>query len=96
MTNHENTFEACNEEGRFTTKDYNTQEDNKLEYNLKPFDVVLVRDSERAKWRVAAFRRKENSVDYPYICDDNDPYKYCIPYNKKTQHLLATAAGWEN
>ena len=58
---------------------------------LKPFDKVLVRDSDLMTWECECFlyiiQDKEN---YPYACMYH-LYKYCIPYNDDTKHLVGTA-----
>ena len=53
---------------------------------LKPFDKVLVRISNL--WRVNFFSNKEDGgcrcIDINYL------FKYCIPYNDDTKHLVGT------
>lgn len=62
----------------------------KPEYPFKPFDKVLVRDNEGQFWNANYFSHYEgNKEDYPYACIDNY-YRYCIPYNEHTAHLLGT------
>ena len=57
---------------------------------LKPFDKVLVRDSNSNKWDIQLFSHiTERDVDYKYVCITY-PYRYCIPYNYDTKHLLGT------
>lgn len=57
---------------------------------LKPFDKVLVRNCNVESWRSQIFSHiLEGGVQYPYLCINN-PYKYCIPYNDKTKHLVGT------
>ena len=57
---------------------------------LQPFDKVLVRDSDVVNWNIQLFSRIiEDEEFYPYVCI-NESYKYCIPYNDDTKHLLAT------
>ena len=66
---------------------------NKPKFNpktLQPFDKVLVRDSDVVDWKVQLFSRIiEDEEFYPYVCI-NESYKYCIPYNDDTKHLLGT------
>lgn len=58
---------------------------------LQPFDKVLVRDSDVVDWKVQLFSRIiEDEEFYPYVCI-NESYKYCIPYNDDTKHLVGTA-----
>lgn len=57
---------------------------------LKPFDKVLVRNCNVESWRSQIFSHiLEGGVQYPYLCINN-PYKYCIPYNNDTKHLVGT------
>lgn len=60
---------------------------NKFDPNtLKPFDKVLIRISNL--WRVNFFSNKEDGgcrcIDINYL------FKYCIPYNDDTKHLVGT------
>ena len=67
---------------------------NKPKFNpktLKPFDRVLVRDGNLENWKNLFFSYIiERETCYPYLCL-NDHYKYCIPYNDDTKHLVGTA-----
>ena len=57
---------------------------------LKAFDRVLTRNNNSERWRVQLFSNIiEGDIDYPYLCINN-PYRYCIPYNEKTKHLVGT------
>ena len=57
---------------------------------LQPFDKVLVRDSNSENWMIQLFSHIiEDEAGYPYLCINN-PYKYCIPYNDDTKHLVGT------
>ena len=57
---------------------------------LKPFDKVLVRDTNSQKWKIQLFSNiVELDIDYKYLCLTN-PYRYCIPYNDDTKHLVWT------
>lgn len=57
---------------------------------LKAFDRVLVRDSDSENWMIQLFSYIiEDEAGYPYLCINN-PYKYCIPYNDDTKHLVGT------
>ena len=58
---------------------------------LKPFDKVLVRDGNLGNWKNLFFSYIiERETCYPYFCLNNQ-YKYCIPYNEDTMHLVGTA-----
>lgn len=56
---------------------------------LQPFDRVLCRDSERNTWDADIFSYKTDKEALSYYCI-GDAYKYCIPYNEETKHLLGT------
>lgn len=57
---------------------------------LQPFDKVLVRDTNLQKWKIQLFSNiVELDINYKYLCLTN-PYRYCIPYNDDTKHLVAT------
>ena len=55
---------------------------------LKPFDKVLGGDY-GLKWGVDFFSHTCNDEYHPYRCVGNI-YKYCIPYNDETKHLVGT------
>lgn len=56
---------------------------------LKPFDLVLIRDNENEKWSINLFSYyDEEDENFPYICIISS-YRYCIPY-KGNEHLLGT------
>ena len=55
---------------------------------LKPFDRVLTHfDDER--WDINFYSYTKPSWPFPYTCMDKS-YKYCIPYNDDTKHLVGT------
>lgn len=56
---------------------------------FKPFDKVLVRDTDEQVWCANYFSHYKNDPDYFYVCV-NGIYHYCIPYNEHTAHLLGT------
>ena len=56
---------------------------------LKPFDRVIVRNN-NGEWKCAIFSHiKDYDSDYRYDCCYMI-YRYCIPYNEDTKHLLGT------
>ena len=58
---------------------------------LKPYDKVLARDGDLGNWKNVFFSYIiERETCYPYLCL-YDHYKYCIPYNDDTKHLVGTA-----
>lgn len=60
--------------------------DQKPKYQFKPFDKVLVRDSDIERWICNFFGFIDEDGDY--ICV-NAPWKQCIPY-EGNEHLLGT------
>ena len=56
---------------------------------FKPFDKVLVRDSQYDSWVATLFSHIGNNEIYPYIASCTK-FKYCIPYNVETKHLVGT------
>ena len=66
---------------------------NKEKFNpniLHPFDKVLIRDNNTQKWRCDIFSYIVNGdYDFKYVTIVS-AYKYCIPYNDDTKHLIGT------
>ena len=58
---------------------------------LQPFDKVLVRNYDEHCWecKLYSHEKKEDSK-YKYVTTNYD-FKYCIPYNDDTKHLVGTA-----
>ena len=59
---------------------------------LKPFDKVLVKYSLDCDfdWECDLFSHIDNKDDeFPYHCVGTN-YRYCIPYNNETKHLVGT------
>lgn len=59
---------------------------------LKPFDRVLMRDDKGSTfWRCALFSHKREKEKTPYkYAATYGSYKFCIPYNEETKHLVGT------
>ena len=59
---------------------------------LKSFDKVLVRDDHNQKWECNLFSYINiiDDIYYPYVTIINTGYRYCIPYNEDTKHLVGT------
>ena len=59
---------------------------------LKPFDKVLVRDNCSVPWRCTFYSHsiEDNETAYKHITVCYI-YKYCIPYNEDTKHLIGTS-----
>ena len=57
---------------------------------LKPYMKVLVRDNSSGCWEAQLFSHIiKDEAHFPYVCINN-LYKYCIPYNDDTKHLVGT------
>jgi hypothetical protein len=62
---------------------------NKFDINtLKPFNKVLVRDSNTQKWIISFFSHYDNNQGkYKYFCINKTMFAQCIPY-ENNEHLL--------
>ena len=61
---------------------------------LEPFDRVLVRDMEYGEWCATLFSHLNSGCRYPYVAGGKanyDKFKFCIPYNDETKHLVGTS-----
>ena len=57
---------------------------------LQPFDRVLVKEHRNCVWKCNLFSYIINTEEhYPIKCVGG-VYKYCIPYNDNTKHLIGT------
>ena len=57
---------------------------------LKPFDKVLVRSENIFNWNCSLFSNIDDfSSKYPFLCLSMC-YRFCIPYNDETKHLVGT------
>lgn len=73
---------------KFTVPWYNKEKFNPK--TLKPFDKVLVQCNNSDSWKVQLFSHIiEDEKLCPYVCIAYN-YKYCIPYNDDTKHLVGT------
>ena len=62
--------------------------------NLKPFDKVLVRDDKADKWQASFFSYISDIGTHKYQCLWLT-WRYCIPLNEDTMHLIGTADSWK-
>ena len=56
---------------------------------LQPFDKVLVRDGHEEKWNAILFSHFCNECNFPFAGNTTN-WRYCIPYNDDTKHLVGT------
>lgn len=58
--------------------------------SLHAFDRVLVRDDCESEWQCEVFSHINYELEmFPYKCTGCS-YRYCIPYNEETKHLIGT------
>ena len=62
-------------------------------HQFKPFDKVLVRDSDQGIWKVGLYSHYEKKSDI-HVCAGSY-YIQCIPYNENTAHLIGTNKPYE-
>ena len=88
-------FDAMAKQGKRWNAEKKVVEDIPKPYEFKKGEPVLVRDHERNRWRIAAYS-DEDSVSF--LADTGKSvvhWKYCIPYNERTMHLLGTAEDYK-
>ena len=56
---------------------------------LKPFDKILARNGHSGNWNCDIFSNINDDEPYKYNTISNY-WKYCIPYNDETKHLVGT------
>ena len=79
----------CRDWSKFTAPWYKKEKfDPKT---LKPFDRVVVKKTEICKWKIDFYSHKTRDSVFPFSCV-GDIYRYCIPYNEDTKHLVGTKA----
>ena len=75
---------------KFTAPWYKNKNEKFDPNTLNPFDKVLVRSEEVFNWNCSLFSNIDDfDSKYPFTCLGLC-YKYCIPYNDDTKHLLGT------
>lgn len=57
---------------------------------LQPFDRVLVRDFKNTEWKGQFYSHYRHDLKYPFKVLGDYGYRYCIPYNDETKHLMLT------
>lgn len=71
----------CREWSKFNSPKFDTK-------MLKPFDQVLVRNSKDGCWFATIFSHIDGECN-TYVASFTY-WKYCIPYNEETKHLVGT------
>ena len=59
-----------------------------MEHQFKPFDKIIVRDSEEETWMCDFFSHYEKDVTYKYV-GISDAHRDCLPY-EGNEHLVGT------
>ena len=80
--------EALAKEGKRLNADNTNVID--IKYIFKPFDKVLVRDTDDEVWSLEFFSHYKKIQPYPYACVGGKVFHVCVPYNEETKHLLNT------
>lgn len=81
-------FDALAKEGKCWNAEKKVIEDIKKEYQFKPFEKVLTRDSKDSLWHIDLYEGMLKDGEYNYSCMAAD-WVYCIPY-EGNEHLLGT------
>lgn len=95
-------FDALAKENKKWDADKKMLVDLPKKREFKVFQQVLVRDLITEKWIPAFFVRMREEVDSEYIYKclsletaESCGFRYCIPYNDQTKHLLGTTDEWK-
>ena len=60
-------------------------------HQFKPFDQVLVRNSDKGKWLISHYGYETTEVERQvHVCSTGASFYQCIPYNEETAHLVGT------
>lgn len=90
-------FDAMAKEGKRWNAEKKVVEDIPKPYEFKKGEPVLVRDSELNKWRISAYTGED---EHGFIANTGVStfimhWKYYIPYNERTMHLLGTSEDYK-
>lgn len=80
-------FSALAKKGKAWDAEKKAIVDLKPKCKFKPFDKVVVRDTEYSTWCADLFSHID--VDYRYACV-GATWNFCIPYNEETSKLIGT------
>lgn len=80
-------FDALAKEGKAWDAEKKQFVDLKPKIEFKPFDKVVVRDTEYSTWCADLFSHIDE--DYRYACV-GATWSFCIPYNEETAKLIGT------
>ena len=91
-------FDALAKDGKRWNAEKKCIEDIPKPCEFKKGDPVLVRDERNRIWRLRAFEGKSEDPGRPYRAMFDSffyNYRYCIPYNEETMHLLGTTEDYK-
>lgn len=92
-------FDALAKNGKRWNAEKKVVEDIPKPYEFKKGEPVLVKNYKDEGWMLAVFCGKLEDVSSPYGVFSSYgvrySYRYCIPYNEKTMHLLGTSNNYE-
>lgn len=93
-------FSALAKEGKAWDAEKKQIVDLKPKVEFKPFDKVLVRNTDTEEWFPGFFEKFDITWNYPYHIMNRRSmtdfaFKQCIPYNEETKHLLGTTDEWK-
>lgn len=80
-------FDALEKEGKAWDAEKKQFVELKPKIEFKPFDKVVVRDTEYSTWCADLFSHIDE--DYRYACV-GATWSFCIPYNEETEKLIGT------
>lgn len=92
-------FDALAKEGKAWDTEKKQIVDLKPKVELKPFDKVLVRNTDTEEWFPGFFEKSDSTWNYPYHIMNRRSmtdfaFKQCIPY-EGNEHLLGTTDEWK-
>ena len=85
-------FDSLAKEGKAWDAEKKQVVELKPKVEIKPFDQVLVRNDKEDQWSANIFSYQVRDM---YHCLGECYWKYCIPYNEETAHLLGTTDEWK-
>lgn len=85
-------FDSLAKEGKAWDAEKKQVVELKPKVEIKPFDQVLVRNDIEDQWSANIFSYQVRDM---YHCLGECYWKYCIPYNEETAHLLGTTDEWK-
>lgn len=86
-------FDALEKEGKAWDAEKKQLVELKPKIEFKPFDKVVVRDTEYSTWCADLFSHIDK--DYRYACV-GATWSFCIPYNEETAKLIGTTNNVED